>query len=405
MTGLAIITPGIVPGANAVLNTVAIGGATIGGNALAVTGSATVSTTLSVTGHTTFEGVTSTGATGTGNIVYSASPTLTGTLTAAAANFSGQVASTLSGTGTGAAFYASSSLPAYGWNETDQSTDNKLWDIAAQNAIMRFRAIKDDQSSALEWMTVARTGIASAIVTISQPINYGGVTLSNAVTGTGNMVLSASPTPTGTLTGAAATFSGTVVMPSNSQVTAATISTVLTINQDGNGLPDLIAFTGKTSGGTAQRWDIGENVFGDGSFDLYDRTNSRSVATWNRTNGRLQMPQYGAGSATFDGSGNLTSVSDPSQKIITGAYTDGLAAVVAASSDEFMGWHKWRPESGMETEGTYASFFARDNFPIAGAVAKNGERPNSFNDRPVIMALVNAVAELKAEIETLKGIH
>src|SRR5579863_8388156 len=33
--------------------------------------------TLGVTGHTTFEGVTSTGATGTGNIVYSGSPTLT----------------------------------------------------------------------------------------------------------------------------------------------------------------------------------------------------------------------------------------------------------------------------------------------------------------------------------------
>ncbi len=34
--------------------------------------------TLSVTGHTTFEGVTSTGATGTGNLVYSISPALTG---------------------------------------------------------------------------------------------------------------------------------------------------------------------------------------------------------------------------------------------------------------------------------------------------------------------------------------
>lgn len=43
------------------------------------------------TGHQTIEGVTSTGATGTGNLVFSASPTLTGTLTAAAANFSGAV--------------------------------------------------------------------------------------------------------------------------------------------------------------------------------------------------------------------------------------------------------------------------------------------------------------------------
>jgi hypothetical protein len=41
-------------------------------------------------------------------------------------------------------------------------------------------------------------------------ITYGGITLSNAVTGTGNMVLSASPTLTGTLTAATITASGAV---------------------------------------------------------------------------------------------------------------------------------------------------------------------------------------------------
>lgn len=41
------------------------------------------------TGHPTIEGVTSTGATGTGNLVFSASPTISGTLTAAAATISG----------------------------------------------------------------------------------------------------------------------------------------------------------------------------------------------------------------------------------------------------------------------------------------------------------------------------
>lgn len=41
------------------------------------TNAATFAGALTVTGHTTFEGVTSTGATGTGNLVYSASPTFT----------------------------------------------------------------------------------------------------------------------------------------------------------------------------------------------------------------------------------------------------------------------------------------------------------------------------------------
>ena len=46
----------------------------------------------SITGHATIEGVTPTGATGTGNLVFSASPTVTGTLTAAIISASGTLA-------------------------------------------------------------------------------------------------------------------------------------------------------------------------------------------------------------------------------------------------------------------------------------------------------------------------
>lgn len=67
------------------------------------TGNHVFSVAPTITGHPTIEGVTSTGATGTGNHVYSISPTLTGTLAAAAANFSGAVSvtDTLDITGTG----------------------------------------------------------------------------------------------------------------------------------------------------------------------------------------------------------------------------------------------------------------------------------------------------------------
>lgn len=54
------------------------------------------------------------------------------------------------------------------------------------------------------------TGGYSGAVTLGGAITYGGVTLSNAVTGTGNMALSAGPTFTGTLTAAAITASGLV---------------------------------------------------------------------------------------------------------------------------------------------------------------------------------------------------
>ena len=57
-------------------------------------------------------------------------------------------------------------------------------------------------------------GVTGA-TTLSAALTYGGVTLSNAVTGTGNMVLSISPTVTGTLTAAAANFSGAVALNGN----------------------------------------------------------------------------------------------------------------------------------------------------------------------------------------------
>ena len=71
------------------------------------TGTTTINTavsvaqTLSVSGHTTFEGVTSTGSTGTGNLVYSVGPTFTGTLNAAAITTTGNVivGGTLAATG------------------------------------------------------------------------------------------------------------------------------------------------------------------------------------------------------------------------------------------------------------------------------------------------------------------
>jgi cytoskeletal protein CcmA (bactofilin family) len=64
-------------------------GSTLGTTALTVTNNASIGGTLAVTGHVTLEGKTSTGATGTGNLVFSASPTVTGTLTADAISFNG----------------------------------------------------------------------------------------------------------------------------------------------------------------------------------------------------------------------------------------------------------------------------------------------------------------------------
>jgi hypothetical protein len=114
--------------------------------------------------------------------------------------------------------------------------------------------------------------------------------------------------------------------------------------------------------------------------------------------GAVQMTAYGAGTATFDASGNITSVSDPSLKDDKGAYTHGLDAILAVDPR----WYQWTEESGYDTDGTYAGFMATDDFPVPGAVSKNTDGINSLSDRAIIAALVNAVKELKAEIEELK---
>ncbi len=91
------------------------------------------------------------------------------------------------------------------------SVISSIVDRAATISFNHFLA----QSNAVTVFSVSGTGAISSAAGISATtaafsgaLTYGGVTLSNAVTGTGNMVLSASPTFTGTITAAIANYSG-----------------------------------------------------------------------------------------------------------------------------------------------------------------------------------------------------
>jgi hypothetical protein len=83
------------------------GALTVAGG-VGIAGGLYVGSTFTATGHITVEGVTSTGATGTGNIVFSASPSVTGTLTAANINASGYA--TISGGSTISALTVTNAL-------------------------------------------------------------------------------------------------------------------------------------------------------------------------------------------------------------------------------------------------------------------------------------------------------
>lgn len=97
-------TAGTIASSNATVSTnttsgalTVVGGAGFGG-AVWIGGLGNIAGALTVTGHTTFEGVTSTGATGTGKLVYDTSPTLTG-VTVTGSAFNGTVGATTPSTG------------------------------------------------------------------------------------------------------------------------------------------------------------------------------------------------------------------------------------------------------------------------------------------------------------------
>jgi hypothetical protein len=153
----------------------------------------------------------------------------------------------------------------------------------------------------------------------------------------------------------------------------------------------------------------------------------------------VRFSAYGAGAATFDSSGNITSVSDARLKNITGTFTKGLAEIVKLTPKLYT----WKPETGLVTDDINATLIAQDliaaglseavatyrTVPVmeddvqsaediaAGkpvtqhakldangkAVTKRVDANYSVSDRTVIAALVNAVKELKAEIDALKA--
>ncbi len=206
----------------------------------AISGAATIGGTLAVTGHTTFEGVTSTGATGTGNLVYSTSPTLVtpnlGTPSAVTlTNATGlPIATGVSGLGAGVATF-----------------------LATPSSANLAAALTDE-------------------------------------TGTGSAVFSASPTFTGTVNGAALNFSGTATVGNlidsgvaansllyanaSKQLAATTISAPLSWSAGTLSIP---AANGSTNGYLASTdWTLFNNKMGSSTIASLT---SNYVLKWNGT--------------------------------------------------------------------------------------------------------------------------
>lgn len=118
-----------------------------------------------------------------------------------------------------------------------------------------------------------------------------------------------------------------------------------------------------------------------------------------KSDGTIQMLKYGAGTATFDGSGNISSVSDERFKDIQGGFTAGLNEILQINPILY----KYNKISGFDQENVYAGFSAQNVMKyIPEAVGKGSDGYYSFNDRPVLAAAINAIKELEEQIAELR---
>lgn len=181
-----------------------IGGAlTYGGvtfaNTVTGTGSLVGSISPTITGHMTVEGVTATGATGTGNFVFATAPSVSSLTVTTAFTATGLVTNaalvspTITINTVSCTLGSSCSISATAASITVGST------LVASGATTR---ILYDNAGTLGEYTISGSGTIVAMataptltgtVTFSNAITYGGVTLSASVVGTGSMVLSNSP--------------------------------------------------------------------------------------------------------------------------------------------------------------------------------------------------------------------
>lgn len=131
-------------------------------------------------------------------------------------------------------------------------------------------------------------------------------------------------------------------------------------------------------------------IFRNSSADIFTIANS----------GATRMHNYGAGTATFDASGNITSVSDERLKNIQGYYKSGLKELMKINPITY----KWNKKSGNEMDSTYAGFSAqnvKENIPYGTGVSKDGYL--SLQDRAILAVAINAIKEQQKEIEYLKA--
>jgi len=306
----------------------------------------TVTATLS--GALTYGGVTlSNAVTGTGNMVLSASPTLTGTLTVPTINAS-------------AAYQFNNAnllLVSSGYTLLYDGSQRQNLLLGGTGDASNYYRNTTHYLQTVGGGTTMMSATASA-VTLNVPLNYGGVTLSNSVTGTGSMVLSASPT----FTGVVSSNGVTITFPSTSGG----------------------AITYADPAPSGQSWQIGPGA-GTGSpaeFNIYNNTTAALLYQFGKT-------------GNFTAAGDITSTSDIGLKSNIEVINNALDKLSNIKGITFNSDGVLRRRTGVIAQDVQAV--------LPEAVHANSDGYLSVAYGNMVGLLVEAIKELKAEVERLKN--
>ncbi len=177
-----------------------------------------------------------------------------------------------------------------------------------------------------------------------------------------------------------------------------------------NGQNAQVSYIGKTAGGTAQNWLMGENIATTaGNFELFDNTAAQSRLLVNTsgnvgigtTSPDLKLSVSGDADKSVGG-GSWQFFSDERLKNIKGGFNSGLKAVMQLQPIRFQ--YKRDNALGLQSELEQVGFGAQAlQKVIPEAVTKNANGYLMVNNDPILWTMLNAIKEQQKEIAELKG--
>ena len=359
-------------------------GATGTGNFVFATSPTISAPTLS--GHPTIEGVTSTGATGTGNFVFSASPTLTGTtklgdINIATDTISNATASTNiiiaptgkvqfgSGTpGSGAAYqFPAVDSTSSGYVLTSQANGQLIWAAASSTLSL-----------------AGTTGTGSVSLTTGTLTFAGGTSVSAAVTGTGGSnTVTVSVSDATTTTKGIASFSSTYFSVSSGAVSPSSVTGtgafVLASAPTITGHPTIEGVTSTGATGTGNFvFSASPTLTGTTSIATLNLTNALGVAYGGTgtTNGSIT----GTGALTFTSGGtntNINLVPNGTGTVDVGSKRITSLADPTAATDAVTKQYVDAATQGLNVHDSVDIFADSTNTAITGATYSNGTSDTS----------------------------